>query len=149
MDIRNATSNDIPQLLELNLAFNGEEVDATAETMHRHLCENAAEMVLVAEEEGRLIGFLCARVDRSICYAGPSAEITELYVQPQGRRRGAATMLLQEAERKLAALGVHELRLLTGRENAPAQGVYLRNGFLVEDEVVFHKDIGAGGQHVR
>jgi ribosomal protein S18 acetylase RimI-like enzyme len=52
---------------------------------------------LVAEDGGRLVGFLTAHITAHPILNGLAGEIEELYVQPQLRRRGVGSALVTEA----------------------------------------------------
>jgi ribosomal-protein-alanine N-acetyltransferase len=59
----------------------------------------------------------------------PQAELLRLAVDPEGRRRGAASALLSHAIRRLRAEGVVELFLEVRRDNEAALLLYDRWGF--------------------
>jgi GNAT superfamily N-acetyltransferase len=50
-------------------------------------------------------------------------------VAPESRRHGVAAALLREAERRLAAAGVHRGWLVTTNDNLGAIALYGRNGW--------------------
>lgn len=139
MHVRQATGSDAAALARLNAAFNGPGV-ADAAHIARSLEENRNEIVCIAEQDGAAVGFCCAQITESMCYPESSAEITELYVAPSARRRGAATALLRLAEQLCIGRGAAELRLLTGRDNAPARALYARMGYRPDDEAHYQKD---------
>lgn len=81
---------------------------------------------LVAEEPGAppsILGFVLARV-----IAG-EAEILTLAVASAARRRGVASMLLDEAAADARLRGATRLLLEVSVENAPALALYERAGF--------------------
>jgi len=59
----------------------------------------------------------------------PLAWIHELYVKPEHRRRGVASMLMVEAERFARGAGAHVLRLGVLDRNEGARRFYARHGF--------------------
>ena len=140
--IRLAEPGDAAQLYGLNERFNGAS-GSTVELMARSLRENTQELVIVADLEGILAGFVCVQVKRSFCYEIPSAEVTEVFVDEEYRRMGLGREMLSFAERaaveRFGPLG--ELTVLTGEDNLPAQALYEGAGFLREDEVVFIKEL--------
>ncbi|GIW40060.1 MAG: hypothetical protein KatS3mg076_0637 [Candidatus Binatia bacterium] len=79
---------------------------------------------LVAEAEGRLVGFLCARV------LPPEAEILNLVVSPPWRRRGVARRLLGEFLESAAKEGVERVFLEVAEDNEPAKNLYRSLNFL-------------------
>ncbi len=137
--IRLATGQDAEILWEMNEEFNGKGCN-TVSSVKKSLEENGNEIICLAEWEGRGAGFCCARIMRSVCYADAYAEITELYVRKEHRRKGIGKGLIAFAEglcRKRD--GVEEFKLLTGADNLSAQALYKSMGYKKEDEVVFAK----------
>ena len=98
--IRLAVPGDAGQLFGLNERFNGPSL-STVEDMERSLSENTQELVVVADQEGVLAGFVCVQVKRSFCYERPTAEITEVFVDEGFRRKGLARELLDFAEQRI------------------------------------------------
>lgn len=70
-----------------------------------------------------LVGFVMAR------HAAGEAEILSIAVEAGARGRGLGRMLLQRNLQKLAGLGVREVFLEVGADNAPALALYGRMGF--------------------
>lgn len=140
--IRLAVPGDAGQLFGLNERFNGPSL-STVEDMERSLSENTQELVVVADQEGVLAGFVCVQVKRSFCYERPTAEITEVFVDEGYRRRGLARELLDFAERAAAERfgPLDGLTVLTGEDNLPARALYEGAGFRLEGEAVYFKEI--------
>ncbi len=138
--IRLAASSDAPALAALNAAFN-EVNDVTAQDVRRSLTNNA-EIVVVAEIGGCVVGFCCAQVHRSFCYRTPEAEITEMYVDPHHRRQGLGRGMLDfmagHLRREHGADGLH---LLTGCTNLAAQALYERCGFRIKPEAFMTRSL--------
>ena len=139
---REAGPDDLPDLARLNDAFNGENT-SPAELALRLADPRRVEQALVAVLDGRVVGFAGLRIVPGLFYPVPYGELTELYVQPDSRRRGAARALLALAEQLAAARGVRELFVLTGRRNRAARAFYRAAGF-AGDEVALSKDLPAG-----
>lgn len=135
--VREASALDADRLAALNDAFN-----AVARDVHRireSLAEALPETVLVAEEAGTVIGFLCLQTLRSVCYDAPWVEITELYVAATHRGRGAGQALLRQAEVRAAKAGASELLLRTNNENVAAKALVKRMGLDAAPQVVFRR----------
>jgi predicted N-acetyltransferase YhbS len=119
VQIRRANESDAARLAELNLAFN--DVKRSIDDIRRFLQHtHSMETVLVAEDAGAVVGFACFQVLHSVCYDAPWAEITELYVTPAHRRRGAGKGLIQEAIRQAQQVGASEILLRTNVKNESA-----------------------------
>lgn len=96
------------------------------------LVENDHCLLLVAEADGRLAGFLEASLrlageldDLSLSWCG----VNNLAVREDHRRRGIATALMAGAERWAAAMGVSHVRLTVYEFNAGARRLYDRLGY--------------------
>ncbi len=96
----------------------------------RHACvpsQDQRAIVLVAEEEGRPIGFLTFYVDETtrVGVLGNNA------VRPSERGRGIAPQLYEEAFGRMRSLGMRYVRVRTGLDpaHAPARRAYQKAGF--------------------
>lgn len=139
--VRIAEVTDAQQLLSLNDDFNGKG-GTTIESIRNSLLHNHQEVVIVDEEHGRLTGFVCVQLKRSFCYEVCHAEIAEVYVAPDCRRRGIASRMIAFAEKYCGSnYPLHKFELLTGEENTEAQSVYLRLGYEKDGEIHLSKRI--------
>lgn len=135
--IRLATINDAEQLYTLNDEFNGSG-DTTIESIRESLACNKQEVVIVSEENDILIGFACVQLKKSFCYAECSAEITEVFVEPEYRKRGIARAMISFAEGYCGKkYSIHKFELLTERNNSTAQSVYGKLGYKEDEEIHF------------
>ncbi len=132
--IRLATVNDAEQLRRLNEEFNGEET--TIESIRESLRNNTREVVIVAEEDNALVGFVCVQLKKSFCYDDYMPEITEAYVMTEYRKRGIASNMILFAEAHCSkTYPLHKYELLTGKENVTAQTVYGKLGYTDDAEI--------------
>lgn len=138
MKIRLAVAEDGEQLLRLNEAFNGKD-ETSLQRVREMLERSDLETVVVAEAEGALAGFACVQMKHSFCYRLPAAEITEVYVRPEFRRRGLARGMIAFAEAHCQKAGVRKVELLTGQDNQVAQALYRGLGYQAEDELLMKK----------
>jgi GNAT superfamily N-acetyltransferase len=119
LEIRVATPEDAPELGRLNAAFNG--VQEPPERLAARLADpKCVETPIIAQVEGRAVGFACLRLVPSLCYDPTYAELTELFVEEACRRRGIGQALVAYAE---------QLVLLTGLGNAQGQAFYRALGY--------------------
>lgn len=126
--IRIATPADAAALVRLNQAFNG--LSDTADRIAARLAACAdIETPILAELDGQIGGFACVRVVPCVLYAEPYAELTELYVEPVFRRRGAGRALIARAEQLARERGAADLIIMTGVGNAAAQALYRATGY--------------------
>lgn len=135
---RVARINDAEVLKRLNDEFNGEGSN-TLEGIREGLERADAEAVFVAEMEGRLVGFCCGQLLRSICYNVFYAEITELYVEEAMQRQGIGAGLINYAEEWYRERNIHDFQLFTGNDNLKAQKFYEQNGYRRCDDILYRK----------
>jgi GNAT superfamily N-acetyltransferase len=83
----------------------------------------------VAEEDGRLCGYLLAVIMFSLEHGGLMAEIDEVFVSREARSAGIGSLLVSCAERDLAGRGMLRLQLQLGIDNPRARLFYERRGF--------------------
>jgi len=124
MELRPAREHEIEPLTQLFIRARNEmdylpEVpDEAAEPIAAHIREH--DEVWVAEEDGRLLGFL--GIEHSTNLGAPVLE--KLYVEPAEQNRGVGSALLDKAKE----LRPHELYLWVFQKN-PASRLYERHGF--------------------
>lgn len=139
--IRLASFNDAEQLLVLNEQFNGKG-ETTLEKIKNFLSNNSQEIIIVAQEENLLVGFVCVQIKRSFCYSDVYAEITEVFVEEKFRRKGLASKMITFAENYCREnYKLNSFELLTGKENTPAQKLYRSIGYIKKSELLFGKNI--------
>ena len=85
---------------------------------------------VVAERDGRLIGFAHYLLHRStwapVCYC----YLEDLFVDPAARGRGVGRRLLADLEARAEAVGYREVWLETGTEQPEAIALYVRSGYV-------------------
>ena len=95
--------------------------------------EDPRTTLLVAEEQGQIIGFVYAVIERDlpIYLHEEVAVIREWWVEPAFRRRGAGKALINLAVKEMAAIGVCQLRVRTAAGDADARALLGSCGFRV------------------
>jgi len=81
------------------------------------------DLFLVAEDEGTIVGTVMAG------YEGHRGWINYLGVLPARQKSGIARALMEEAERRLRALGCPKINLQVRSDNEQALAFYARIGF--------------------
>jgi len=81
---------------------------------------------LVAELDGRVVGFAHVREQPDTFTAGPGWYLDDLFTEPEARGTGAATALIAAIEQHARAHGGGTIRWITAADNEPAQRVYDR-----------------------
>ena len=143
MIIRLAKPSDAEALYNLNLLFNGEGVSEEDDIRVFLEMEDQQEIVCVAEEEGKLLGFCCGQIYSSFCYKKPSGEITEFFVEESSRGQGVGKKLLAFMDDEFERYGVSSVRVLTGSDNFGAQKIYQGYGYELDDDVMLLKEFGS------
>ncbi len=69
----------------------------------------------------------------------PAAELLSIAVGPGGRGRGVGRALARELLRRLAALGVEEVKVVVGADNEAANRLYEGLGFRLERRLEVHR----------
>jgi len=136
ISIRPAVLSDAPVLQALNRAFNGHEV-ALGWIERRLVAPLSTERILVADDNGSVVGFCCVSITESICYPAPRAEITELFVAQDYRQKGVGLSLLEEAIRIGKRASACEIMVAAHQENIPARKLYEHAGFDESREIRF------------
>ena len=83
---------------------------------------------LLAEIDGRPVGLLIAGLTDDGPYVlpenRPHAQVTDLFVAPEARRRGLASAQIAEAERRFRAAGIRRMEIGVLAPNAGARALY-------------------------
>ena len=91
------------------------------------------DLLLVAVDDGAVVGTAMAGYD------GHRGWLYAVAVRQSHRRAGIGTLLIEEAERRLAALGCGKVNLQVRAENAAVAAFYRRLGYEVEERVSMGK----------
>jgi ribosomal-protein-alanine N-acetyltransferase len=97
-----------------------------SKTTLRYFLTLASADCLVAEDGGRIVGFIVSEENP------PLAHIITLDVDAKHRRHGIGTVLLETLEANLAARGVRSILLETATDNEPAVAFWKSHGYRSE-----------------
>ena len=97
-----------------------------SKTTLRYFLTLASADCVVAEEGGRIVGFIVSEENP------PLAHIITLDVDAKHRRRGLGTALLETLESNLAARGVRSILLEPATDNEAAVAFWKRHGYRIE-----------------
>ena len=118
--IRSATLDDVPEILDMERqASSAAHWNAAAYT---ELVNSG--VVLVAEERGKLCGFVCAKAVLG------EWEIENVVVAAELLRRGVASELMRGLIQRAKSEAAPVIRLEVRESNLPARALYVRHGFL-------------------
>ncbi len=128
VEIRLAETGDAAEIARLNELFN--QVIEQRETYAQRLMDPArVEIPILAWVDQQAVGLTALRVVPSFFYTAPHAELTELFVQQEYRRKGIGRALLTFAERLARQKGARDIILLTDFYNEPALKFYHAMGY--------------------
>ena len=128
--IRNYIDADFPQLENIlkKCGVYSEKYD-TRESIRKKM-EHDTESVIVAEENGQIIGCVF------IIYDPWSSFIYRLGIDPDYRRRGIGNVLMQEAERRLTKRGTNPITIFVHEDNIGALEFYRKRGWKPGQKVI-------------
>jgi ribosomal protein S18 acetylase RimI-like enzyme len=135
IDIRPASIADAGQLLPLVKAYwqhdgiAGFEPARLSRQLDEFLATPAHGRGWLAMHAGLAVGYLLCAFVYSFEHGGLMAEVDELFVTPEYRRRGLGQALLAAARTGLTASGCGALQMQVADDNPGAQDFYARLGF--------------------
>lgn len=88
-------------------------------------------LVVIAERGGEVVGYAYAGMEGNdyMALRGPAGVLYDLVIDPDHRRQGIGTMLLEAALEALSERGAPRVLLFTAEKNHPAQAMFGRAGF--------------------
>jgi len=144
--LRAATLADLPAILPRTRALNDHEAieigDAALEAALRTLlADPKLGTVWLVEDAARPIGYAIVTLGYDLEFGGPDAYLTELWIDPDARGRGAGTAALRALDAELRALDVRALHLQVRPENRAAVRLYERTGFVRSERVLMTRRV--------
>lgn len=121
--IRVATRREIAGVLDVWRAAEAVESVTDDTASLERLMRRDPEALLIVELRGRLVGTLIVGWD------GWRGALCRLAVLPEARRRGVATALVHEGERRLTALGARRIAAIVVDEHHHAVAFWRALGF--------------------
>ena len=136
--MRKASSEDIQRLVTLMAEFYAEgsyplNHRRAAEAFTALLADERLGQVWFIQADSQDVGHVVVTLCFSMEYGGLIAFVDDLFVQRAFRRAGLGTAALTEVQAFCAKRGVRAILVETGRDNAAAQAVYRRVGFVNTD----------------
>lgn len=122
MTLRDYTPADFDALYNLDRICYPRGIAYSRPELRWFLAQPGA-LCVVAETEFIIGAFLIA--DRE----GAVAHIVTIDVAPEHRRLGVGTLMIEEIERRLSALGVSEINLETATDNEAGTKFWMRHGY--------------------
>jgi predicted N-acetyltransferase YhbS len=141
--VRSMSERDLPAIIRIDRKITGRDRTAyltrkTAEVLN----ESSIRMSLVAERDGRPIGFVMARADLGeFGRTEPTAVLDTIGVDPDYARRGVGGALVEQLLSNLASLRAERVVTEVGWNDLPLLGFLARTGFAHAQRIAFDKDI--------
>lgn len=143
LDIQRAQEADVPEIIErwaemmryhadLDERFElSDKAEASFETYVRSLLTDEARLILVAKDDGVLVGYVSAQIKvHPPVFRKPShGEITELAVAEKYRGGGIGGRLVAEVRRWLRGQGVDRVEVTAATRNERAISFWTSQGF--------------------
>jgi GNAT superfamily N-acetyltransferase len=143
LEISVATPNEIPRLCELLHSLFSQECEFApdAEVQKRGLtaviCDPDVGDVLVAREEGKIVGMLSLLYTISTALGERVALLEDMVVSSDARGRRIGTKLIEYAIGFAGKKGCKRITLLTDGDNEGAHRFYQRHGFSKSNMIPF------------
>lgn len=99
------------------------------------LLEEPRVRVLVAEDEGGVVGAASLWIKPDLAHGDKVVEVPMLVVSDQARRRGVGKLLIEEIQSIVAAENAALIELVATRENKTARDFYRSLGFVETDHI--------------
>jgi L-amino acid N-acyltransferase YncA len=149
MNIRPAEEKDRSALTALHISEDIECHKEAPEVMTSlrlsSLSSRGKDVILVAEEEGELMGYFWAVAMRLFDYR--IGILFYIFVEPQHRRLGVGHKLIQQGIEELHALGVRRYWANPLTQSAPTRAILESLGFTQNEEKIFYQKVEPGAQH--
>ena len=142
VNVRPLDSVDIGAVVDIDEKISGQYRPDTWESRIGYYLRRDPDAALVAEADGRPVGFIMARVDfGEFGRAEPAAVIDTIGVQPDLGRGGIGSALLSQLLVNLSALQVERVRTSVAWNNFPLLDFLDRSGFAPAQQIVLTKTI--------
>lgn len=135
LSIRLGTETDIPAMAELLRQLFSIELDFEVDSERQQrglrllLSNGDYARVLVAEENGKVVGMCSGQVVISTAEGAPSIWVEDVVVDEKSRGHGVARALLDQLEVWARERGATRLQLLADLQNDKALEFYRKNGW--------------------
>lgn len=146
--IREAAASDSACLLDLiseHVAYERAESVLTHNDLEGILRRSPERVyILVAEDQGTLVGYAALTVDYSLWQAAHYAHLDCLFVREAMRGRGIGSALFTRVCEWTRQCGMKRLEWQTPDWNHDAVRFYERHGGVASEKVRFHRSVSAG-----
>ncbi|MBI3154719.1 MAG: GNAT family N-acetyltransferase [Burkholderiales bacterium] len=147
MSVRPARQADLPEVIALDATVTGlHKADYWQRVYRRYgVAGQGLRHFLVAETEGRVVGFVIGEVRDWEFGSPPCGWVFAIDVDPRMRQRGVATRLLAGMRERFERVGVDMLRTLLARENTLLLSFFRSQGMTAGRLIPLEIAIGGAG----
>lgn len=140
---RTLAADDLPALIRIGNHNTGRDVSAYYQRRVAELLnESGVRVSLVAELEGRVVGFIMARVDfGEFGRTEPAAVMDTIGVDPVCAQRGVGTALVEQLLDKLAVLKVKQVHTEVGWDQFDLLAFLQQRGFHPGQRLCFSRAV--------
>ena len=145
VSVRTMRESDLPEIVKIDcLAFGRPRPHFFEVLLLRSIKVTGLQISLVAEIEGRVVGYLVA----SLYYgeygiAEPTASIDAIGVEPEVRRKRVGHALMRQFQSNVAAVGVSKLRTEVEWDDFDLLGFFAREGFAPAKRLCLEVEVDA------
>lgn len=141
--VRSMIADDLPPIIEIDRAVTG--LDRTAHYQHlfaQTQDRSSVRMSLVAEMDGRPVGYIMARADYGeFGRTEPVAVMDTLGIDPDFAGQGIATALMSQLLANLGALKTDRVRTVVGWDNFDLLRFLARCGFRPSQRIAVRRPV--------
>jgi predicted N-acetyltransferase YhbS len=98
-------------------------------TLAQRIVKQERNLILVAETDGKPVGFVSWQIEWVLTRERPVAHLTALVVDQRLRQLGIGSALVAQVEKAARKIGCEMLFVLSNRSRPMAHAFYSRNGF--------------------
>jgi GNAT superfamily N-acetyltransferase len=143
--VRPVRQGDLPEVIALDATVTGlHKADYWQRVYRRYgVAGQGLRHFLVAEAEGRVVGFVIGEVRDWEFGSPPCGWVFAIDVDPRARQRGVGTRLLAAVRERFERVGVRVLRTMLGRDNTLLLSFFRSQGMTAGRLIPLEIAIGA------
>ena len=139
---RKAARADLSQVVDIDRQATGLAKPAYWAGILRRYGRGARSRFLVAEADGRIVGFIVGEVRDWEFGSPPCGWVFGIGVRPQAREAGIATAMLEAITVAFRRMGVATVRTLIARDNRLVLSFFRSQGMMAAPVIPLEKEIG-------
>ncbi len=128
--LRNAETTDVDAVYAFLCALSEKEYNREKFEEYYNTClANDKNIYIIAEAEGKPVGFLSCHGQLLLHHAGWAYEIQEMFTDEAYRSHGIGKLMIEELEKRLSDITYDVLEVTSNNRRSRAHNFYLKNGF--------------------